>query len=436
MTEEKTMDTVKEVAVPFAGEGASVIAENPNENVIATNAEAKVDSIMETLDPNGVLHKEIRYIFLLSEAKKVGIKLCILKGNRKVYINQVEKLWKDLKDATEKVFDNPCLCVSAKDILKNHPTYQIEDLYGNSITLDNPDIDKSLVIYDGQHRATACLLHPELDVKIELKEYEGDPVSQIKKLNSFDKNWTNDDLKNSNLATGKTTNKLYNEAQKLVEAYKVSSKYAEYILTFKKDATRKADLVKGTDTTIWSDANGARGIGIIDTTMKVFGTSQNEVKKIQYLDAIVEVYNSCGDTHHPTFSRDIKCFINTFGTQEKTNILQNLKDGNYGQLKCVLVKLYEDFLKNHTNEELTVMEAEVDTEVAEFKAKNAGNNTSAGITALKVGTPAELLKNRQNLADLKKQLAEQKKAEKKVEKEAIKAQAQANTEAEKKEDND
>ena len=143
------------------------------------------------------------------EAKNAGLKICFFKFNREVNNCHIQALYKNLKNS--KRFTRSCYVVPLRPILESFKDIEVYDLDGNQITLDTPDIELYLAVYDGQHRLTVCELHyGEVDVELELNEFDGrEPLSVIKDMNFCSRNWNGQDLRDSNVAAGISTNQLY-----------------------------------------------------------------------------------------------------------------------------------------------------------------------------------------------------------------------------------
>jgi len=216
-------------------------------------------------------------------------------------------------------------------------------------------------------------------------------------VNSYDKNWSNEDLKRSNFSTGRTENILYKEADKLVNTYKVSPKYAEYVLTYKKDASKKKDLVKGHDTTEYDKEKAKGGLGIINASMWKFGQAA-EIKRIQYLDAVFYVRNEITD--RSTFERDMKCFIGSLLDSQVDDIKIHIKEKNYGSLNAYLKKRFDEFRKIH-EQEMNSIETTMDANIDSYIEKINKANSEKPVKQIKYGRVCEILKNAKELDEKK-----------------------------------
>lgn len=356
---------------------------------------AQEPSYVETLlSFVGDMPKKIKYAVKYSEAKKAGLKAVFLKGNREIYNTQLEALWKSAKG--QKHFSNGSYVVPLRPILEKFPGIEVYDLDGNQVTLDSPDADMCLVVYDGQHRIAVCELHPgEIDVLLELNEFDGvNPLDTIKKMNSLSKNWSGTDLRVSNVGAGISTNKLYEESENLQDRYGITSKLAEYVLTFQREATKKKDLVEGKDTTIYVDEHGNRGRGIFNAAMTSFNGAK-EVKKIEFFDAVVSTYVSVKDAEKPTFARNMKLFMGTMAEPMREKVKKLITDKDYGTLKSEINKGYTDFCSaGHTEETLLQIEADVDKAITDYVTDlQKKNQEKAARKPLKSGSVHEVIQH-------------------------------------------
>lgn len=340
------------------------------------------------------LPRKIKYTVMYSDTKKADLKVVFLKGNREIYNTQLEALWKSAKD--QKCFSNGCYVVPLRPILEEYPAIEAYDLDGNQVTLDSPDVDMCLVVYDGQHRIAVCELHPdEIDVLLELNDFDGvNPLDTIKQMNSFSKNWTGTDLRVSNVGAGISNNQLYEESDKLQDLYGITPKLAEYVLTFQREATKKKDLVEGKDTTIYVTEHGNRGRGIFNAAMTCFNGAK-EVKKIEFFDAVVYTYDNVKDVDKPFFARNMKLFLGTLSESECEKVKKLITDKDFGKLKSELNKGYTGFCSaGHTEEALAQMEADVDKAITAYiTALQTKNQKKAAKKPLKSGRVHEVIQH-------------------------------------------
>ena len=377
--------------------------------VSGSDTQSKINNMKEFTKNLGITSKE-RQVFSFKEANSKGLKLAFIKGNRNVYVQQINKLYKSVKGHNK--FSNNTICVLAKEILEKYEDIKLFDMKNNPIHLSSPDIESYIVVLDGQHRLVVCIEHPEeVDVDIELIECDENPLDKIKILNSFDKNWNNEDLKHYNLGIGKSTNKLYEEAQNIVEKFGVSTKYAEFILTFKEDASKKKDLIAGLDTTEYNEVKGERGKSILYATMYRFEAAK-EIKKIQWIKAIKEAYENLNDFEMPTFGKNIKNYICNLDDSMCKSIKELLREQNYGKLNKIIINDFTKFRKEF-NECIDDIDAETEEKLNNyFEEQQAKNQDKSTLKALKYGLPSDIIRNRKEIAKKKAEAASEKKTKK------------------------
>lgn len=368
------------------------------------------------------LPKRTKHTVMYSEARGAGFKVAFFKGNRKVYNSQLDMLYKDAKD--KKMFAEDCYVVPLRPILEKFPSIEAYDLDGNLVKPDSPDLDMCLAVYDGQHRITVSELHPgEIDVMLELNDFDGcNPLETIKKMNSFSKNWSSTDLRTSIVGAGLSTNKLYEESENLQELYGITSKLAEYILTFKREATVKRDLVSGKDTTTYVPEHGNRGLGIFNAAMTNFKGAR-EVKKIEFMDAVVNTYDSVKDSEKGSFARNMKIYLGTMPEMDCKKVKELIADKDFGKLRVEISKGFKEFCSaGHTDETLLQMEADVDKAIDDYVTDlKKKNQEKVAKKPLKSGRVHEIIQHNRAVeaANRKEKLA---KATENAEKASKKAQ--------------
>lgn len=375
-------------------------------SIVGQTSSVSTTSFVATLLTNigDQLPKKTKYVIGYLSAKAVGFKMVFLKGNRDVYNAQLDSLWKSGKEA--KKFAEDCKVVPLRPILEQFHKISVEDVEGNPVTLESPDVDKCFAVYDGQHRITVCELHPgDIDVDLELNDFDGkDPIESIKLMNSFSRNWNGTDLRVSNVGAGYSNNKLYEEAEKLQVRYGITPKLAEYILTFKRDATKKSDLVAGKDTTPYNKDNAERGLCIYNSIMMNY-VGKKEMKKIEVMDAVCYVYDQTPDKEKNEFARNMKLYMGTMQEAERTEIINIMKEKNFGKLKHTLKKGYDSFRNTlPDNDVLTETEKALDARINVFVVNlETEYQQKAATKPLKHGRVSEILKHNSSLASAQEQ---------------------------------
>lgn len=350
-----------------------------------------------------------RFIISLREAVKQGLKIAFIKGNRDVYSAQLDKLYADLKKSKSNRFSRSAIVIPVRALMEANEhvvdesmAVHVFDWDGNEITLDKPDLDLYVAVIDGQHRIAVCKEHPDVDVDLELYESCADVFDLIRILNTVDKNWGNEDQKHSMIKRGLSTNTLYEESEKMQRKYNVSPKVAEYILTFKRDASKKKDLIVGKDTTTYDEENGNRGKMIAESVAYRF-RDDTTGRKIQLWDAIVSTYQNTSDKNHPTFGRDMRLCIASMKEDNLEKIKKSMSEKNYGDVETTISKAYKEFIKKNKEEINSIQEAK-DSEITEFwKQRVIVLEEEAGLRVLKSGTPWDVVNSRKEVFEAKEE---------------------------------
>ena len=355
------------------------------------SSSTSIDSLLNLLDRTKVKQK---FFISYREASKAGIKLAFVKGNRKVYSAQIDKLWNEIKDKEQKKFSRSSVVISAKAILDKNEALPSEkrihivDLNGKELTLTSPAIEEYVVVIDGQHRSMVCIEHPEADMELELTELEGDIMELIRILNSTDKNWGVKDLSFSNIALGKVSGDLQTKIDELKGILKVSDRAAAYLLTFKRDSIRKRDVAAGQDNSGYTESNGERGMSIAKAIRYKFD-SEDVVCKLEFIDSVTDIYNTTSDDKKAGFTKKMVCFLADMKDEVKMAIINEMKSGNFGKVKEMLKEAHKAYLEEHPSD--------MDTRFNELQPQIEAAMPKADTTtveALKEGLPHIILKNR------------------------------------------
>lgn len=360
-----------------------ISAENPDQVELSPELLATLLGFLKL----GVKTK-MRTLISFQDSKN-DITLVYVKGNRNVYGSQIDKLWKDIKDLKVRRFSRSCVVVNAVQVLKNNPNIKLVDIYGNEITLATPGIENFWAVIDGQHRLMVCMEHPEVDLDLELMDYDGDIMELIKIFNSTDKNWGLPDYNQSNIATGKVKNDL---AKKMVEVKAVincSDKVAAYIPTFKKDAIKKSDCIKGEDNSGYTQEKGERGLGIAKAIRYKFGEM---TVKVEFIDALVAAYNSLEDGKHSNLADSmIGCIAEMSDSMMKT-LVSKIDSKDFGVVKSTLTEWFKKYQERHKDDiEEHIKEVQKRIDEAMPKKSDSDKKTEE---ELKDGFPGDILKQR------------------------------------------
>lgn len=410
-----------------------------NDDSPKSNDETSVDEICNVVQSFITKVGVIGFFVSLKLSQDLGIKICFIKGNRQISISQIEKLKKDLREKKSSKFENPMKVVFIRSILEKNEKLSdsqkihVFDINGVEITLDNPEVDKCVAILDGQHRYTVCQLDKNIDVNMEIVPCPANVIGSISTLNTVSRNWNNEDRKASNLALGIYNDTGLFEKSKLVQDYLgASPKYADYLLTFKKEAFSKVDLVKGVDNSTYTPEKGERGVAILGALLHRFPDNVKEIRQIQLVDAIKYAYDMAGEKNHPTFSRDIVCCLVGLADTQVAGIVKTIQSKDYGTLNVVLKEAYESFRDTHLN---VIDKFWEDAKNKIFTALDSAQNEAelkAQTKRLKIGTTAEILKNQANLVRIKAAKKTARKSEAKPATEEVAADADTSVNSENK----
>lgn len=393
VTEAETNPSV-EPLVEVAHPGSEPMAEG--------EAASSAASTSEYDDVIGSLNVPVKHICIVSyKDVKDKITFLMAKGNRQVYANQIDKLFKDIDSLKTKRFINPIVCVSLAQILKVNPSFIAYDKDGKIATPTSENLECYWVIADGQHRYAVALEHNDVDMDVELLDYQSmgnDYNAWVKKSNTFDRNWGNEDLKYSNSMLSFGDDALYKASNQVREILPMSPKAAEYLLTFKKEASRKSDLLQGKSSVVFSKDAAERGEGLGYAWFTIFGNDK-KTYKLELVDAFKYVYDCLDDKDHPHYGRNLKCAINRMSAADKAELERLFGDKQWEDLKIKMKALYDNFAGDN-NLDFDAVAAEVNEKIAsKIMAQQAEN--AKKIVPIKSGTLFELLANRKAVSEAK-----------------------------------
>ena len=330
---------------------------------------------------------KMRTLISYQDAKN-DIKLVFVKGNRNVYASQIDKLWKDISGKKAKKFYRSCVVVNAKQVLENNPDIKLVDIYGNEITLETPGIENCWAVIDGQHRLMVCMEHPEADLDLELLDYDGDIMELIKLFNSTDLNWRLPDYYRSNVQTGKVSNGLSKKMEEIKKVIACSDKVASYLPTFKRDAFKKSECIKGEDNSGYTPAKGDRGLRIAKALRYKFGEG---TVKVELIDGIVAAYNSLEDGTRPGLADSMVGFLADMSESMKKTIISKMATADYGVVKNTLEEGFKNYYEAHKEDiEEHIKEVQKKIDEAMPKADPAKKTDEE----LKDGFPGDILRQR------------------------------------------
>ena len=371
---------------------------------------------------------------------EAGFIPAVVNENREIHSSNLKLLEDNLNDTGSNIFDEPAKAVWAKRVLEEGKSIMTFD--GREIAADDPDIHKYFVIVEGQHRTVVCCLNPTIYLWVEFAKFNGPVMDYVGRLNNVRKGWDGNDIRHAVVEKHGDKVSILEETDKFKDYFGVTDKYAEEALTRKMDQFRRQELneiqlgKRQPEAKYICDENKkAVGWNIMFAT-HIAAKGDKEalklVKRIGYLEA---VYNIVDYLHKEEEKRDFELNISTFiakidGTQLEM-IKKHLKANHIDDLKVYLHEQYISFVENHKNDIAELREE--NKEVIDSKAQEIAeaNSASKSIPVVKLGSPDEVIKNRQDIAGQKAQkeadkLAKQKQKEAdKAAKEAAKAAKEA-----------
>ena len=371
---------------------------------------------------------------------EAGYSPAVVCENREIHSSNLNLLEGNLNDTGSNTFDEPAKAVWAKRVLEEGKSLMTFD--GRVIAADDPDIHKYFVILDGQHRTVVCILNLEYNLWVEFAQFSGSVMDYVGRLNNVRKGWDGNDIRHAVIEKHGEKVSILEESNKFKNCFGVTDKYADEALARNKDPFRRQELneiqlgKRQPEAKYICDENKKAVAWNIMYATHIAAKGDKEalklVKRIGYIEA---VYNIVDYLHKEDEKRDFELNISTFiakldGTQLE-KIKKHLKANHIDDLKVYLHKQYISFVENHKNDIAELREE--NKEVIDSKAQemDEANSASKSIPVVKLGSPDEVIKNRQDIAGQKAQkeadkLAKQKQKEAdKAAKEAAKAAKEA-----------
>lgn len=363
----------------------------------------------------------------------------VVNENREIHSNNLNLLEGNLSDTGSNIFDEPAKAAWAKRVLEEGKSLMTFD--GRVIAADDPDIWKYFVILDGQHRTVVCILNLEYNLWVEFAQFSGSVMDYVGRLNNVRKGWDGIDIRHAVVEKHGNKVSILEEIDKYKDYFGVTDKYAEKALTRKEDQFRRQELneiqlgKRQPEAKYICDENKkAVGWNISFATLIAAKGDKEALKLVKRIGYLQAIYNIVDYLHKEDEKRDFELNISTFiakldGTQLE-KIKKHLKANHIDDLKVYLHKQYISFVENHKNDIAELREE--NKEVIDSKAQEIAeaNSASKSIPVVKLGSPDEVIKNRQVIANQKVQKEADKLAKQK-QKEADKLAKQKQKEADK-----
>ena len=241
-----------DAAAPTAGEGNEATTDTTEGNDAVQEEQAQFraadrqrqNKLRKTMEEKKMIQDE-NFTCKLSDLIKMGYILATFVFNREIDEKHAKALLKDVRSQGKKCFSqdiSACLAISA--LLMG---YKAVDMNGNPVTLDSPNLEKTLIITDGQHRATVCLgTNLDIDCNVMITPCPENIVQDIIDKNKIDKNWGSTSFREQIVKTTSKTDLLADYEKKAAEIYPgTTDKFRDLVLTGKNDAVRRANVSKG-----------------------------------------------------------------------------------------------------------------------------------------------------------------------------------------------
>jgi len=352
----------------------------------------------------GGLNARIRVQFYLSQLVKAGFKLCYIGENREVSASQIDKLYDDVKNSKDKCFSEIAKVVSARRVLEEGLC--VKDIDGKEITLESEDLDRCLVLIDGQHRNVVCIEHPEIDMLVEIDDYEGSTIKRIAVFNNKRKDHTGKDQKQSisKHFTGEVP--LLDEIAEMSKTFGVTEKYAEAAETGKVDQFKRDELTKiqmgekEPDAKYKGDpekiAQGWEWMYALKLAFSQDNDTWKKVRKVELPLACHRVIEGLQDEDQPQAPHRLAILLAKMDPTQRGTLAAKI---GTDELQSYLNKVFTKFLKDHDKaKDWADLEEEFSTSIEKLKRDMGAASSSTTVKKLSSGTPWDIIANRRNLA--------------------------------------
>ena len=229
-------------------QSADIRADQNQDNVLANVAAQDSEhraNIHAEMEQQGAIKREY-YTVKFSDLIAMGYIIATFVMNREVNEKHVKRLMKDVRAQCKKAFSQHVTVCSALCALLMG--YDVIGLDGKLVTLETADLDKILVIIDGQHRVAACLgTNLDIDCDVMIVPCPEDIAQDIKDRNCCDKNWDTSAIRHQIVEVEKKQDVLAEYEKQAKEIYPgCSDKFYTTILNGgKKDAVRRSQVSRG-----------------------------------------------------------------------------------------------------------------------------------------------------------------------------------------------
>ena len=341
----------------------------------------------------------LKMLYLASELKKAGYVFCFDKENREINNNHVDDLHERIKADKSGRFSETLKVCEVKQALEQGR--KVFDVNNNEITLNTPNLEKHVLILDGQHRWMVILENPKYDIWVDFVETDN-IGTYIDNLNNTSKAWNGEDVKHSIRVQHENEVPVLDEIYFFKSRFNVSEKFAELILTRKKEQYRLEDMKKLQSGE--KDFNAEKfkvdpvfietGENLMFAILHQFD-AEKRVRKVEFIGSLVNIYDEIPDATKADFEKNILTFLTTMDGIVKAEILKRITAKDTQKLNSYVRKQYDTLLNKHSGEldELYAKAIEIiEKKKEDFETKE--NNSAKKFKKLKTGSPADILKNR------------------------------------------
>ena len=321
----------------------------------------------------------------------------------------MDKLYDDVKNSKDKCFSEIAKVVTARRVLEEG--LRVKDINGKEITRESEDLDRCLVLIDGQHRSVVCHEHPEIDLLVEIDEYEGSTIKRIAVFNNKRKDHTGKDQKQSisKHLPGKVT--LLDEIAEISKTFSVTEKYAEAVLSGKVDQFKREELTKiqmgekePDGKYVGDPAKIAEGKERMLALKLAFGQDKESWKKVRKVElplASHHVIEGLQDEDQPEAPHRMSIFLAKMDQTQRGALVAKI---GTDELQSYLNKVFTKFLREHNEaKDWPELEEEFSTSIEQLKRDMGAASSSTAAKKLSSGTPWDVIANRRELAKQKQE---------------------------------
>jgi len=404
---------------------ANVIGNTETSTTVVTEANALQDSASlikgyeKELKKIGVLGA-ICLCAWLSELIKADYKFCNIKSQRPVDIKHVKDLLKSLKQDNATKFSAKGIAVPALTALQKGIELKDAD-EGFPVTIDSPDVEKYLLIVDMQHRYAACKVGTDIDMEVLITECPDDPEAMVLNHNKEQLGWDSEAFRfhySQKNGISDTLKEATEEAEKIFSG--CSKKAIELALTGKVDVVRKSEMQKGNLPSL-SDEQKEIGFNIL-RTLRVIADSEPKSRRLEVFKAI---YNTKEGLKNSIAGSDFGKYLLSWAIEAKESadvktMVGAISQQDFAGFEKLLTKALKEFIKLHKQNLDAVYQAALENFAKSYPSlatkdlKNASLDVVLKVNAEKEARKAAAKKKQteleEQLAALRKQVTEQKKA--------------------------